>query len=135
MRPRIGLSVMLLESRREAIIELATEGDRLGYDGFFMPEAWAYDMTVLLAEAAARPTRITLGTGILRLWNRSPATAAVAIRIATRRFTPSYRRWWPIPTRRRVRGRRGSYRSLSRRVRSTAIRSYDRAMARPWRRC
>jgi len=28
MRPRIGLSVMLLESRREAIIELATEGDR-----------------------------------------------------------------------------------------------------------
>jgi hypothetical protein len=34
MRPRIGLSVMLLESRREAILELATEGDRLGYDGF-----------------------------------------------------------------------------------------------------
>jgi hypothetical protein len=37
MRPRIGLSVMLLETRREAIIALATEGDRLGYDGFFMP--------------------------------------------------------------------------------------------------
>jgi alkanesulfonate monooxygenase SsuD/methylene tetrahydromethanopterin reductase-like flavin-dependent oxidoreductase (luciferase family) len=64
MRPRIGLSVMLLESRREAIIDLATEGDRLGYDGFFMPEAWGYDMTVLLAEAAVRTTRITLGTGI-----------------------------------------------------------------------
>src|SRR2546428_1342763 len=31
---------MLLETRREAIIDLATEGDRLGYDGFFMPEAW-----------------------------------------------------------------------------------------------
>jgi len=26
---------MLLETRREAIIGLATEGDRLGYDGFF----------------------------------------------------------------------------------------------------
>ena len=78
MRRRIGLSVMLLESRREAIIGLATEGDRLGYDGFFMPEAWAYDMTVLLAEAAARTTRIMLGTGILGIWNRSAATIAMA---------------------------------------------------------
>jgi alkanesulfonate monooxygenase SsuD/methylene tetrahydromethanopterin reductase-like flavin-dependent oxidoreductase (luciferase family) len=78
MRPRIGLSVMLLESRREAIIALATEGDRLGYHGFFMPEAWGYDMTVLLAEAAVRTTRITLGTGILGIWNRSAATIAMA---------------------------------------------------------
>src|SRR5580765_258437 len=54
MHPRIGLSVMPLETRREAIIDLATEGDRLGYDGFFMPETWTYDMTVLLADAAAR---------------------------------------------------------------------------------
>ncbi len=50
MRPRIGLSVMPLETGREAIIGLATEGDRLGYDGFFLPETWAYDTTVLLAE-------------------------------------------------------------------------------------
>src|SRR5438046_9769174 len=78
MRPRIGLSVMLLETRREAIIGLATEGDRLGYDGFFLPEAWAYDMTVLLAEAAARTRRITLGTGIVGIWNRSAATMAMA---------------------------------------------------------
>jgi alkanesulfonate monooxygenase SsuD/methylene tetrahydromethanopterin reductase-like flavin-dependent oxidoreductase (luciferase family) len=77
-RGRIGLSVMLLESRREAIIALATEGDRLGYDAFFMPEAWGYDMTVLLAEAAARTTRIMLGTGILGIWNRSAATIAMA---------------------------------------------------------
>ena len=78
MGPRIGLSVMALEARREAIIGLATEGDRLGYDGFFMPETWAYDMTVLLAEIAARTTRITLGTGILGIWNRSAATIAMA---------------------------------------------------------
>ena len=78
MRQRIGLSVMPLETRREAIIGLATEGDRLGYDGFFMPETWGYDMTVLLAEAAARTTRITLGTGILGIWNRSAATIAMA---------------------------------------------------------
>jgi len=69
---------MLLETRREAIIDLATEGDRLGYDGFFLPETWAYDITVLLAEAAVRTTRITLGTGILGIWNRSAATVAMA---------------------------------------------------------
>src|SRR5262245_47082458 len=78
MRPRIGLSVMPLETRHEAILALANEGDRLGYDGFFMPETWGYDMTVLLAAAATRTTRITLGTGILGLWNRSAATIAMA---------------------------------------------------------
>ena len=78
MRLRIGLSVMPLETRREALIGLATEGDRLGYDGFFLPETWAYDITVLLAEAATRTTRITLGTGILGIWNRSAATIAMA---------------------------------------------------------
>src|SRR5437016_2318265 len=69
---------MALEARRGALIGLATEGDHLGYDGFFMPETWASDMTVLLAEVAARTTRITLGTGILGIWNRSAATIAMA---------------------------------------------------------
>jgi alkanesulfonate monooxygenase SsuD/methylene tetrahydromethanopterin reductase-like flavin-dependent oxidoreductase (luciferase family) len=78
MKPRIGLSVMPLETRREAIVGLAVEGDRLGYDGFFLPETWAYDITVLLAEAAVRTTRIALGTGIVGIWNRSAATIAMA---------------------------------------------------------
>src|SRR6266487_2001466 len=69
---------MLLETRREAIIDLATEGDRLGYDGFVMPEAWGHHLTVLLAEAAVRTTRIMLGTGIIGIWNRSAATIAMA---------------------------------------------------------
>ena len=49
-----GVSVMPLENRHEVLIDLATEADRIGYDGFFMPETWAFDMTVLLAEAAVR---------------------------------------------------------------------------------
>ena len=78
MRGRIGVSVMPLENRHEVLIDLATEADRLGYDGFFMPETWAFDMTVLLAEAAVRTTRIAIGTGILGIWNRSAATIAMA---------------------------------------------------------
>ena len=78
MGVRIGVSVMPLENRREVLIGLATEADRLGYDGFFMPETWAFDMTVLLAEAAVRTKRIAVGTGILGIWNRSAATIAMA---------------------------------------------------------
>ncbi|HSE92392.1 MAG TPA: LLM class flavin-dependent oxidoreductase, partial [Methylomirabilota bacterium] len=77
-RPRIGVSVMPLETRREFLTGLATAADRRGYDGFFLPEAWGYDTTVLLADAAARTRRITLGTGILGVWSRSAATIAMA---------------------------------------------------------
>jgi alkanesulfonate monooxygenase SsuD/methylene tetrahydromethanopterin reductase-like flavin-dependent oxidoreductase (luciferase family) len=43
-----------------------------------MPETWAFDMTVLLTEAALRTSRIAIGTGILGVWNRSAATIAMA---------------------------------------------------------
>jgi alkanesulfonate monooxygenase SsuD/methylene tetrahydromethanopterin reductase-like flavin-dependent oxidoreductase (luciferase family) len=69
---------MPLENRRETLVSLATSADRLGFDGYFLPETWAYDITVLLAEAAVRTRRITLGTGILGVWNRSAATIAMA---------------------------------------------------------
>src|SRR6185369_9568745 len=77
-RPRIAVSLMPLENRRETLLHVATTADRLGYDGYFLPETWAYDTTVLLAEAAVRTERITLGTGILGVWNRSAATMAMA---------------------------------------------------------
>ncbi len=64
---------MPLENRRDVLIALATEADRLGYEAFCLPETWAYDVTVLLAEAAVKTTHIKLGTGILGVWNRSGA--------------------------------------------------------------
>jgi alkanesulfonate monooxygenase SsuD/methylene tetrahydromethanopterin reductase-like flavin-dependent oxidoreductase (luciferase family) len=77
-RPGIAVSVMPLENRREVIAELATAADRAGFDGFYLPETWAYDTTVLLAEAAVKTSRIRLGTGIIGVWNRSAATIAMA---------------------------------------------------------
>ncbi len=75
-RPGVAVSGMPLENRRAMLSSLAVSADRLGYDGFFLPETWAYDTTVLRAEAAVRTERITLGTGILGVWNRSAATIA-----------------------------------------------------------
>ena len=77
---RIGVSVMPLENRRQALVDLAVAADRLGYDLFTLPETWMYDITVVLAEAAVKTRRITLGTGILGVWNRSAATMAMAAR-------------------------------------------------------
>ena len=78
---RLAVTVMPLENRRELILSLATSAERHGYDGFFMPETWSWDIPVLLAEIAARTHRITIGTGILGIWGRSPA--AIAMTAAT----------------------------------------------------
>jgi alkanesulfonate monooxygenase SsuD/methylene tetrahydromethanopterin reductase-like flavin-dependent oxidoreductase (luciferase family) len=74
----LAVSVMPLETRRDAILHVATLADRLGYDAFFLPEAWAYDGTVLLAEVATRTRRIRLGTGIINVWSRTAAGIAMA---------------------------------------------------------
>jgi len=78
MKPPVGVSLMPLENRRETIVRTATEADRRGYAGFYLPETWAHDVTMLLAEAAVRTERIGLGTGILSVWGRSPGTLAMA---------------------------------------------------------
>jgi alkanesulfonate monooxygenase SsuD/methylene tetrahydromethanopterin reductase-like flavin-dependent oxidoreductase (luciferase family) len=77
-RPRVGVSVMPLENRHDVFVSLATSADRLGYDSLFLPETWAYDTTVLLAELAVKTERLALGTGIVGVWNRSAATIAMA---------------------------------------------------------
>jgi alkanesulfonate monooxygenase SsuD/methylene tetrahydromethanopterin reductase-like flavin-dependent oxidoreductase (luciferase family) len=69
---------MPLENRHEVFLSLAAAADRLGYAGLFLPETWAYDTTVLLAELAVKTERLRLGTGILGVWNRSAATIAMA---------------------------------------------------------
>ena len=53
MRP-LAVSVMPLENRREQFLTLATTAERLGYDAILLPETWAYDVTIVLAEAAVK---------------------------------------------------------------------------------
>jgi alkanesulfonate monooxygenase SsuD/methylene tetrahydromethanopterin reductase-like flavin-dependent oxidoreductase (luciferase family) len=78
MKSPVAVSLMPLENRRETIVGLATAAEKRGYAALFLPETWAYDVTVLLAEAAVRTERIGLGTGILSVWGRSPGTLAMA---------------------------------------------------------
>jgi len=76
--PGVGVSVMPLENRRETIVHLATEAERLGYEACFLTETWAHDTTVLLGELAVRTRRIGLGSGVLGIWGRSAGTLAMA---------------------------------------------------------
>jgi len=78
MTAPLGFSLMPLENRREVLVRLAVEAERAGHGAFYLPETWAHDTTVLLAEVAARTSRIELGTGVLGVWNRSAATIAMA---------------------------------------------------------
>ncbi len=75
---RIAIAVTPLENRLDVIGSIVRQADRLRYDGFFLPETWAYDTLVVLTEAAVATRRIRLGTGILGVWNRSAATIAMA---------------------------------------------------------
>jgi alkanesulfonate monooxygenase SsuD/methylene tetrahydromethanopterin reductase-like flavin-dependent oxidoreductase (luciferase family) len=74
----LGAAVVPLENRLAAILSAMTTAERLGYDAFFQNETWAFDATLLLAEAAARTTNLGLATAILGVWNRSAATIAMA---------------------------------------------------------
>jgi alkanesulfonate monooxygenase SsuD/methylene tetrahydromethanopterin reductase-like flavin-dependent oxidoreductase (luciferase family) len=73
----LAFSVMPLENRREQFLALATLGDQLGYDAMLLPETWAYDVTIVLAEAALKTQRLKVGSAILGVWNRTAATLAM----------------------------------------------------------
>jgi alkanesulfonate monooxygenase SsuD/methylene tetrahydromethanopterin reductase-like flavin-dependent oxidoreductase (luciferase family) len=74
----VGVSVMPLDNRRDTLIGVAASAERLGFGAYFLPETWAHDVTVLMAEAAIRTRRLVLGTGILGVWGRSAGTLAMA---------------------------------------------------------
>jgi alkanesulfonate monooxygenase SsuD/methylene tetrahydromethanopterin reductase-like flavin-dependent oxidoreductase (luciferase family) len=71
----VGLTPM--ETRREVVLHVATRAEELGYAAVFVAEGWGHDVSVLLTEIALRTTRIGLGTGVLNVWGRSPATIAM----------------------------------------------------------
>jgi alkanesulfonate monooxygenase SsuD/methylene tetrahydromethanopterin reductase-like flavin-dependent oxidoreductase (luciferase family) len=75
---RRGLAVVPMETRRDVIVRAATLADELGYEVFSVAEGWGLDSTVLLAELALATRQITLVSGVLSVWGRSPATIAMA---------------------------------------------------------
>ncbi len=74
---RLAVGLTPLETRRPVVLHLAERAEALGYDAFFLAEGWGHEAGVLLAEVATRTQRVTVGTGVLNVWGRTPATIAM----------------------------------------------------------
>jgi F420-dependent oxidoreductase-like protein len=61
----------------EAMLAFAVEAEKLGVDQAWSAEAWGMDAIAPLAFLAARTERIELGTGIMQLCARTPASTAM----------------------------------------------------------
>ena len=74
---RLGLTLPYTDRLpRETVITFVEAADRLGYDTLWIAEAYGWDAFTVLAELACRTERITLGTGIINVFSRSPALIA-----------------------------------------------------------
>lgn len=75
---RRAIALTPMETRRDIIVRVATLADELGYEAVIVPEGWGLDAFLVLAEIATRTSRITLATGIVSIWGRTPATLAMS---------------------------------------------------------
>jgi alkanesulfonate monooxygenase SsuD/methylene tetrahydromethanopterin reductase-like flavin-dependent oxidoreductase (luciferase family) len=57
---------------------IARRADELDLDRVDLAEGWTHDALVLLADLAGATSRVRLGTSVLSVWGRTPATIAMA---------------------------------------------------------
>src|SRR4051812_48781940 len=74
----IGLLAFWKNYDRKMYVRAAQLADELGYDSFWLPEAWGYEIFALLAEMAVATKRIKLGTAIVNVFSRSPGLIAMS---------------------------------------------------------
>jgi alkanesulfonate monooxygenase SsuD/methylene tetrahydromethanopterin reductase-like flavin-dependent oxidoreductase (luciferase family) len=77
MTARIGLLPFWKNYDRKLYLKAAILADELGYDSFWIPEAWGYEIFSLLTEIAVHTKQIKLGTGIVNCFSRSPGLLAM----------------------------------------------------------
>src|SRR5579864_490809 len=71
---RLGLSVGYSGARLSLDMKLMAEAERLGFDSVWTAEAYGSDAVTPLSWIGARTTKIRLGTAIMQLPARSPAS-------------------------------------------------------------
>jgi F420-dependent oxidoreductase-like protein len=74
---RLGLMVGYWMSGPEDPIDLVREAEALGYDSVWTAEAYGSDAISPLCWIGARTSRIKLGTGIMQISARTPASVAM----------------------------------------------------------
>lgn len=74
---RIGLVAFWKNYDRDVYLKAAQLADELGYDSFWLPEAWGYDSIPLITEMILKTKRIKIGTAIINVFSRSPGLIAM----------------------------------------------------------
>ena len=91
LRDPIGLLAFWKTYDRKMYLRAVHLADDLGYDSFWLPEAWGYEVFSLLTEMAVHTRHIKLGTAIINVFSRSPGLiamhAATLDEISEGRFT------------------------------------------------
>ena len=77
MSERTGLVAFWKNYDRKSVLRYAVMADELGYDSFWVPEAWGYEAFSLLTEIAVATKRIKIATGIVNVFSRSPGLMAM----------------------------------------------------------
>ena len=77
MRERTALVAFWKNYDRKSVLRYAEMADELGYDSFWVPEAWGYEVFSLLTEIAVHTKNIKIATGIVNVFSRSPAVMAM----------------------------------------------------------
>ena len=79
MGERTALLAFWKDYDRKQYLRAAQLADELGYDSFWVPEAWGYEVFSLLTEMAVHTKNIKLGTGIANVFSRSPGVMAMNV--------------------------------------------------------
>jgi alkanesulfonate monooxygenase SsuD/methylene tetrahydromethanopterin reductase-like flavin-dependent oxidoreductase (luciferase family) len=74
---RVGVGFTPFETRTDVIANLGGHAEDVGLERVDVAEGWTHDSLIILAELAARTSRIGLGTSIVSVWGRTPATMAL----------------------------------------------------------
>ena len=74
---KLGLTIGYSGAKMQIDIPLIQEAERLGYDTVWSAEAYGSDAVVPLAWCGAHTKKIKLGTGIMQIGARSPASTAM----------------------------------------------------------
>jgi alkanesulfonate monooxygenase SsuD/methylene tetrahydromethanopterin reductase-like flavin-dependent oxidoreductase (luciferase family) len=74
----LGVAFPPMEVRRDVLVRAAVLAEELGYDGFFVGEAWGLDAFAVVAEITTKTERVRLGPAIVNVWSRSAATLAMS---------------------------------------------------------
>jgi len=75
---RLGFSLGTLLEHDE-VLRCATIADKQGVESIWIPESWGREAFVTLGSLATLTTQVLLGTGIIGIYSRSPASIAMAV--------------------------------------------------------